>query len=1501
VVKAETELVTFSHGQTTAHLAASAEADAVAKFNLRRGLRLSAEARAKIEGSLSEKLGPEPDSAAVTATISASIGAAARVALAAQLDVNGLWAEFCAAAEARAQIRGEVSVTGQVLIDALVADDHLPDGALVPALALLEEVELHAGIYAEVYFALRARARMMVGGSVIPREGTDTGAGFTVAFDYGYAYIWGAGISGYLDVDLPDAQHVVTVVADAVIDEVVRLLPPATPQQVTSLLQLVVPLAASAAVAVGRALGAPQTEPTGNGPAGAGVADALLTEFRTHGLTLVLNAVLDAGMEQVTVLINQSLDSFGFTDAVRSAGQAAVADARGILDALDSVDSMPDALPHLAALCDRLATFAADAAASPGTEDLAGVADGLNVAAAGSAILQQLLGTDPMPWFPAATAQRIRTGLSKTGPLTVADLVAYLAMDIGNLGESPLASVGWLADIAGAAAPDLIGLLWSLGEDPPDPAARTKLATDLVTGLIDHLSAHLRPFIDELPDGELKDVAVFIDPLLEVIEQALVPALAVKDQTSSAEMRDVLDTLLTSMFGAIVVRCLNAVVRPFFDKAETQLTDLADHVDRNDPALSDFFKAANQADVVFRISPAIVSESLRQVAAMLDLAEHSAFESAVELMTAFVLLPEEAPERRAQLAKLAGKDEARISDGQLTTDLIDALFVKSSQFAIGMIPPSILMSSIIAADQGPLPLATLYTEARQVAISTGKAINDLGALGATIDGVIGSLLEDGKVTAEELRDLGLALKNLIGSSAELVKDVIALIKDFTWPVFLTSTGGLVAIPLVRAQFDAFFVGAAGLVDEVKVRLDQLSDALIEAMIVVAADVGVLDTGDGDDLGTLGEAVRQRILGGPDEQPIELLEGKVRLEHGELATMTANAAFGNSAVRTKIRAFHEKALHQATNARAAGAVLMPDVQAADAAKAAAEARLAAQQRDTGFVFTISIEGIEQQSKAPSVARFHVAITGAGPAFVDGEHPLVRVEVGGWPAVIDPAGWRVGADGVLRGWFTVVADPTLLAPHPLVSQGAVAMPAQPSAVAGPLTGRHSLNAVHGVLGSFGGGGTPDPARFLARPPDGGQPAAALSADMFTPPILGAGGPGRAKRFPGVVALDRQELLAATTDHNEVATLTGFPGTARHAFVATTNASAVTLASTLAGRVTGGAPAAGPVSIVACARPGFTTITAAVHAVPKPGQDKTSAPAKDAEPVWFVLGGEPDEVPTPVDAATFKEEGAVAVGLPAGVSQVVTVVMHNSGDTTWTAAAGYKLGSLEPLGATLIGLPHDVPPRSDVWFPITIVAPPLAGTTFGWQMVKDGVDRQWFGEKSPAHRIGLIAGGFAGQTGVPATIPRGDQIAVTVSMLNTGSTPWTKEGGYRLGARGNNFGTPWHDLKGPVAPGARAEFTFNVGAPPTAVSFQWQMAMGIQWFGALSTLVNITPIEPRACAGLRATIASLDVTLAGLQTELNAASPQEKPAILKQIQTANKERAAAVSQAQTLGCHL
>jgi hypothetical protein len=1520
MVTAETQLVTFTQGPVTAQLSASAEADAVAQFDLRRGLRVSADARAKIEGSVTGKLGSDPQGPTASAALSASIGAAARLALAAQLNVNGLWAEFCAAAEARAQIRGDITVTGKVLFDALGVDKLLPSGALVPALALLGEAQVSAGVYAEAYFAVRARARLMVGGSVIPRPDQARAAGITVKFDYGYAYIWGAGFSGDFNVDLPDAPHTVTVVADAVIDEMVRLLPPGTPKLVESLLHLVVPLAASAATAVGTALGSPQAGKTGTGPAGSGVVDALLDEVRTHGLSVALNTIVDAGMEQVTRMVNQALDSVGLTDAVRTAAQSTMTQAHVIFDALNSAQTMPEALPQLTALCDLLATFALDTPGLGGTggiADMTEVAHALTVTAAGAAVLQQILGVDPMPGFPDASAKRIHP--SGTTP-TVADLVTYLAEDVGKLGDDVLAPVGWLAEVMGCAAPDLISLLWTLGEDPPNPAARTQLATDLVGRLTETLTAHLRPFIARLPDGDLKDVATFIEPLLEVIEQALVPALAVSDEREAARVRDVLDTLLTSMFGAIVVRCMNTVIRPFFGRAQTQLAELADKVDRNDPMFAGFFKAANEADVVFRISPAIVSASLHQMAAILPMAEHTAFDSAVELTTAFTLLPADSAERRAQLAHLAGTDEARISDGQLWSDLLDAAFVKSSKFALLMVPPSIEMSTMIAVDQGPLPLVTLYTDATQIALSAGKAILALQATSGAVSDIVDSLIADGHVTADELLALGTSLKKLIGTSAGLAKNVLELIKELAWPMFVTATGGLGLLSDLHAEFDAFFAGADWLVDEVTKRLDELTDALIEAMIAVAQDLGVLDTGDGEDMGSLGDAVRQRTIGAAGEPGADLLDGRVHLSHAELATMTANAAFSNAQVRAAVRTFHDRASSQATTAREAAALLLPNVAKVSEARTAIETRLSTQQRDTTAPLTINIEGVDPKAPTTSVTRFHVAITGAGTSFVDGDHPLVRIEVGGWPVPIDPAAWRVGSDSVLRGWVTVIADPSLPAAHPFVSQGAVAIPPQdtPSsasvvAALGAVTAESAdLSAVHQLTAQVGATGTAggDPAQFLARPASRVPAAAPLTREMFLPPVLSSSGVQPVQRFPGVLALERQQLIATTTDAAAIATLAGLPGSRKLGFVSATDSHTVAVVAALADQApgaSGATAAAHPLSVVARARPGYAPVTAAVSAVPKEGQGE-GTPTAHAKPVWFILGGLPDKTePDPVNAATFVDEvGVYPTGLADGESRVVTVVMHNAGTTTWTTAGGYKLGSVHPRDSRFIDLPAgvSVAPTQDAHFSVQIDAPPVTGVDLGWQMVQLGVDRDWFGDITPQHHVAWLFNSAActAQLQVPTTIPRGNTVAVQVTMKNNGTTTWTSGTGYHLGAVGYDFGAARHELTKDVAPGASIDFEFTISAPPAAAAFEWQMLQfSDHWFGQHSPRVTITPAEPAACAGLRADIAALKADIADLQKDLKIAAPQDKHAIVAQIDKDQAQVTQKQNQATALGCQL
>jgi hypothetical protein len=74
MVAAESNLVTFRHGPLSAGIVARAEADAVAQFDLRRGFRLSAEAKATLQQHLDAQLGAEPQQRSAAAAVDASRG-----------------------------------------------------------------------------------------------------------------------------------------------------------------------------------------------------------------------------------------------------------------------------------------------------------------------------------------------------------------------------------------------------------------------------------------------------------------------------------------------------------------------------------------------------------------------------------------------------------------------------------------------------------------------------------------------------------------------------------------------------------------------------------------------------------------------------------------------------------------------------------------------------------------------------------------------------------------------------------------------------------------------------------------------------------------------------------------------------------------------------------------------------------------------------------------------------------------------------------------------------------------------------------------------------------------------------------------------------------------------------------------------------------------------------------------------------------------------------------
>ena len=96
------------------------------------------------------------------------------------------------------------------------------------------------------------------------------------------------------------------------------------------------------------------------------------------------------------------------------------------------------------------------------------------------------------------------------------------------------------------------------------------------------------------------------------------------------------------------------------------------------------------------------------------------------------------------------------------------------------------------------------------------------------------------------------------------------------------------------------------------------------------------------------------------------------------------------------------------------------------------------------------------------------------------------------------------------------------------------------------------------------------------------------------------------------------------------------------------------------------------------------------------------------------------------------------------------------------------------------------------------------------------------------------------VPTAMVPGQTYAVSVTMQNTGTTTWTSATLHKLGTQNPQDNTLWtgstrRALPASVAPGASVTFNFNVTAPstPGTYNFQWKMVQdGVEWFGAQST---------------------------------------------------------------------
>jgi len=103
------------------------------------------------------------------------------------------------------------------------------------------------------------------------------------------------------------------------------------------------------------------------------------------------------------------------------------------------------------------------------------------------------------------------------------------------------------------------------------------------------------------------------------------------------------------------------------------------------------------------------------------------------------------------------------------------------------------------------------------------------------------------------------------------------------------------------------------------------------------------------------------------------------------------------------------------------------------------------------------------------------------------------------------------------------------------------------------------------------------------------------------------------------------------------------------------------------------------------------------------------------------------------------------------------------------------------------------------------------------------------------------------VPTTMVAGRSYPVSVTMKNTGANTWPASSTTKLDSQNPQGNSTWglseKVLDTAVAPGGSKTITFNVTAPSTAgtYNFQWRMAQGINWFGEVSTNVPVKVVLP------------------------------------------------------------
>lgn len=111
--------------------------------------------------------------------------------------------------------------------------------------------------------------------------------------------------------------------------------------------------------------------------------------------------------------------------------------------------------------------------------------------------------------------------------------------------------------------------------------------------------------------------------------------------------------------------------------------------------------------------------------------------------------------------------------------------------------------------------------------------------------------------------------------------------------------------------------------------------------------------------------------------------------------------------------------------------------------------------------------------------------------------------------------------------------------------------------------------------------------------------------------------------------------------------------------------------------------------------------------------------------------------------------------------------------------------------------------------------------------------------------VSSDFVSQT-IPATVLAGQQMPVSITMKNTGTTTWPQNGPFELlpdPFTGGLWGGYFPPLPSDVAPGGTVTFSFNVTAPPTPGTYNLSWRMSSNWglMGDRSDNASVTVLAP------------------------------------------------------------